>query len=171
MFRLSYIKPEEAEGFVAQVYGSYPKTMGVPAPVTLLSVSPELLRQNQEYLSYFRGHKTLDFELLTAIRLIASSKLCYDYCVGFNSGLLTKAGMTEAQIESLLGDMSDIPFEENEKTLLRLIKKVVDDPKSVGDADVQACRDAGWSDSDILDASFHASRMAVTDRLVAAFGK
>lgn len=171
MFKLNYVSPENAEGSIKDAYSVFPPQVGVPAPIQMSSISPALLINQIESLKYFMNHPNLTFPVLSAIRFMSASELCYEYCTGLNSGMLKKAGMTEEDLDSLLGDMTDLPFEENEILLLKLVKKVIKEPKSVTDSDIEECRKAGWTDSDIYDASYHGSILAVPSRLFSAFKK
>ncbi|MGE4296425.1 MAG: carboxymuconolactone decarboxylase family protein [Desulfovibrionaceae bacterium] len=171
MFKLAYTAPENATGKIKELYDIFPPQIGVPLPMQLLSASPDMLAQRMDVIKYYMNHPELDFPILAAIRLIASTELCFDFCVNLNAGMLQRVGMTGEQVASLLGDMADVPFDAKEVALLKLIQKVVRDPKTVSDADVAACREAGWSDAAILDASGQAASMAVPARLMAAFVK
>lgn len=169
MFKLNYVKPEDAQGKIKETYSIFPPEMGVPVPLQMYSVSPALIQTQIDSLKYFMHHPNLPFPLLAAIRVMSANELCYDYCADLNAGLLQKVGMSESEIESLLGDMSDVPFEENEVALLKLVQKVIKDPKSVSESDVQSCRDVGWTDSDIYDAAYHGCVLAIPSRLFSAF--
>ncbi|WP_291326699.1 hypothetical protein [Desulfovibrio sp. UCD-KL4C] len=171
MFKLDYVTPEKAEGSIKEAYSIFPPQMGIPTQIQMYSVSPALLTNLVSGIKYFASHPKLTFPMLTAIRLMSAHELCYDYCVGLNLKILKLAGMNESEINSLLGDMEEIPFEENEKILLKLVQKVINAPKSVTDSDMQKCREAGWADSDIFDAAYQGSILAVSARLSYAFEK
>jgi len=169
MFTLKTVEPEEAEGVVKDIYGIFPPGVPVPAPMRLLSASPGLMAIQAGALRYYMGHPRLSFQLLAAIRYIASRAYDYPFCVSFNKDLLCRAGMAEDDFASLEADMAEVPFEENETALLAFVKKMVSDPKSVTKADVDALRAAGWADADILDAAGHAASLQAPAMLMKAF--
>lgn len=173
MFKLNYVKPEEATGPVGEAYDLFPPQVGVPEPLQLYSASPHLLASAVNGLSHFMRHSSLEFPVLAAIRFLAAAEFCHDYCATLNEGMLRRAGLEDADLETLTGDLdtdlAGLPYEEHELALLRLVRQVVKAPETVTDADVQACRDAGWTDSDILEASYHAANMQVSNLLMAAF--
>lgn len=171
MFKLKHVKPEEATGAIKKAYDVFPPSMGIPEPLQLMSVSPQLLQAAVGGIRYFMSHPRLEFPLMAAIRLMAATEFCYDYCIKLNAGILQQAGLEQKDLEALCGDLEGLPYEENEITLLRLVQKVVKAPETVTQADVQACRDAGWEESDILEASYHAAYMQLPNRLMTAFHK
>jgi alkylhydroperoxidase family enzyme len=169
MFTLKTVAPEEAQGKVKEVYGIFPPGVPVPAPMLLLSASPDLMGIQAGALKYFMGHPRLSFQVLAAIRYIASRAYDYPFCVSFNKNLLCRAGMSEDDFAALEADMADVPFEENETLLLAFVKKMVADPTSITKTDVDALRAAGWSDADILDAAAHAANLQAPAMLMKAF--
>ena len=73
MFVLKYQQPEEATADVAKIYNIFQqKRTQVPAPLQLMSTSPEMLNLVFSQISYFMHHPTLSFPLLAAIRLLAA---------------------------------------------------------------------------------------------------
>ncbi|OZA13517.1 MAG: hypothetical protein B7X94_02265, partial [Hydrogenophilales bacterium 17-62-8] len=66
-------------------------------------------------------------------------------------------------------DFNDSPLSLKEKTLLGLVLKATRDSTRVDAADLQAARDAGWSDGDILDAVNHGARMVAGDIIINGF--
>ncbi len=171
MFKLSHVAPGNATGEIKHAYDTFPPVLGVPLPAQLFSASPFLLKAQIASMLNLMGNERMEFPVLTAIRFMAASAFGYDYCIRLNGDMLRRGGMDEAQIDALArGDLADLPFEDSELMVLRLVRKVIDDPASITDADVQACRDAGWKDSDILELSALAGFMQVSGRLMAAFG-
>ncbi|MEF2145231.1 MAG: hypothetical protein V3573_07295 [Desulfovibrionaceae bacterium] len=173
MFKLKHIAPTEAQGTVKDVYDAFPPQVGIPEPMQMFSISPGLQHAQMEVLKYYMGHSRLEFPLLAAARYMAASRFGYDYCVDFNAGLLQAAGMLPAQIEMLQseldGNLDDFPFDERELDMLRLVRKVIDRPEEVGDADVAKVRSAGWSDADIFDVCANAAMLQGTGTLFKAF--
>jgi hypothetical protein len=78
---LNTVAESEAQGKIKEGYDMFPGP--VPAPLLLLSVSPALFDRQIGYLQYYRGHKSLSFPLLTAIRFISSDDCGHDFCVDF----------------------------------------------------------------------------------------
>lgn len=160
MFMIDYVTPEKAEGVVAEVYSFFPKTMGVPDSVQIASASPGLLKSQGETIKYFSaGQDELSFHLLAAIRFVAATHFCHDYCVMLNSGMLKSAGLSEAEVNGLKENPS-AGFEEKEAALLAFVAKALDAPASIGQADIETLRELGWSDRAMFDAVAQAGQMA-----------
>lgn len=160
MFIIDTVKPEEAQGGVAEVYGMFPPRVGVPKPLQLFSASPGLLERQAGFLSYFMGHDTLSPALLAAIRFAAARRLGYTPCVELNGRLLCAMGMAEADLDNVAEAPNATPLEPGEAALLDFVNKALDAPESVRRADIDALCEQGWSQADILDALAHGANMA-----------
>lgn len=115
-------------------------------------------------------HPTLSMPLTACIRMLVSQTGHCTYCIDMNAGMLINvAGWTPDQVAATRADFNDSPLSAAEKTLLGLVLKMTRDSSSVTSADLQGARDAGWSDSDILDAANHGARMVAGDILINGF--
>ena len=52
----------------------------------------------------------------------------------------------------MLNDVETAPVSEKDRSLYSFIRKMVDDSTSIGQADVDRVREAGWSDEALYDA-------------------
>ena len=165
------VKPEAATGEVAALYKQMEKTMGrVPTPFQMYSSNPFLLKQQVEYIGSIMAHPTLSMPLTTCIRMLVSKEGDCQYCIGMNAGLLMNmAEWTVDQVSATQADFNNSPLSAKEKTMLALVLKMTHDPHSIGSGDLQKVRDAGWTDSDILDAVNHGARMVAGDILINGF--
>jgi alkylhydroperoxidase family enzyme len=55
-------------------------------------------------------------------------------------------------VQSVLADLESAPISEKDRALYRFVKKMVQDSLSIGEADAEAVRAAGWSDEALYDA-------------------
>lgn len=55
-------------------------------------------------------------------------------------------------VESVLNDVETAPLSDKDRSLYSFIKKMVADSTSIGQADVDRVRKAGWSDEALYDA-------------------
>jgi hypothetical protein len=65
---------------------------------------------------------------------------------------LVNAGLDQDAIHAALDDIAKAPLPEHEKVLLELAVRAVEDPDGIGETDLGADRELGWSDRDIFDA-------------------
>lgn len=168
---LKTVKPEDATGEVAAIYAQMKETMGrVPTSFQLYSTNPTLLRQQWEYIGTILRHPTLSMPLTTSIRMLVSQASDCSYCIDMNAGMLINmAGWTPEQVAATRSDFRNSPLSAKEKSMLGLVLKQTRDAKNVTAADLQTARDAGWSDSEILDAVHHGARMVAGDILISGF--
>jgi len=171
MFILAYQTPAEATDKVAEIYQFFAsKRSPVPAPLQLLSASPDLLRLQFDQISYFAGHQALSFPLLAAIRFLAAQMACYDHCVDLNRLWLGKTGLSAQDLTDLSEGRFVDAFSEAENRLLAVVTKMLRQEK-ISPTEVYQLRDLGWQDSDILDACAQGANLISAAYLFKAFSQ
>ena len=155
------VAPDEADGKVKEVYDFMMKKAGViPKPMAMMSPSPTLLGMMQQGLAYFFQHPHLGFKLLAHIRMLVAYRSDYGYCTQFNGGILQMfAETSDAQLAAVKADPSRADLDEKDKAMLMFVLKAVQTPAAVTPADVDALHALGWTDGDIVDATFHGADM------------
>jgi len=168
---LQTVTPETATGEVAEIYAQIQNAWGhVPTAIQVFSPNPFLLKHQWEYYGSVMQHPTLSMPLTACIRMLVSQGGHCDYCIDMNAGMLINAaGWTPEQVAATRANFNDSPLSGPEKTLLGLVLKMTRDSNSVTSADLQAARDVGWSDGDILDAVNHGARMVAGDIVINGF--
>ncbi|MHB1083730.1 MAG: carboxymuconolactone decarboxylase family protein [Thiobacillus sp.] len=168
---LQTVTPESATGEVAEIYAQIKSAWGnVPTAIQVYSSNPFLLKHQWEYYGSIMQHPSLSMPLTTCIRMLVSQGGNCSYCIDMNAGMLINmAGWTPDQVAATRADFNNSPLSPKEKTLLGLVLKMTRDSNSVSPADLQAARDAGWSDGDILDAVNHGARMVAGDIIINGF--
>jgi AhpD family alkylhydroperoxidase len=170
MSLLKLIEKEEATGRVAEIYESMTNTIGfVPNAFKIFSPSEYVLDKQFSNLGYYLRHKTLGGKLLAFIRLLVSETEQCKYCVGMNSGILLQYGVLPEMLADIKLDPSTAPLEEKEIALLLFILKVVKDSNSIQQPDVDALKNLGWTDADIMDATYHGAIQVGVDKIFNAF--
>ena len=171
MSMLQTVTPESATGEVAEIYAQIQNAWGqVPTAIQAYSANPFLLKQQWEYYGSIMQHPTLTMPLTTCIRMLVSQAGNCTYCIDMNAGMLINmAGWTPDQVAATRTNYLDSPLSLQEKTLLGLVLKMTRDSTSITAADMQTAREAGWSDSDILDAVNHGARMVAGDIIINGF--
>lgn len=168
---LQTVTPESATGEVAEIYAQIKQAWGhVPTAIQAFSANPFLLKHQWEYYSSVMQHPTLTFPLTASIRMLVSQAGNCSYCIDMNAGMLINmAGWTQEQVAATRADFNQSPLSPQEKILLGLVLQATRDSNSVSATDLQVARDAGWSDSDILDAVNHGARMVAADIIINGF--
>ena len=170
MFILDYQKPGQATDGVAEVYAHFLGRSEVPAPLQLLSASPEMLGLQFEQIRYFMAHDRLNFPMLAAIRFLAASQVCFDHCQILNRTWLTKSGLSAQDMDNLSQSVPVEAFSDGENALLRVVRKVLA-KEAVHEKEIESLRGLGWKDSDILDACAQGTATIGVSYLIKAFEK
>ncbi len=141
----------------------------VPSVIKLFGISPFLLEERVNNIGYFMQHPTLSSPLLAMIRLLISKANKCTYCITLNEGMLIEAGFDIEVLRAAQEDPTQAPLDEKNKSLLLLVLKAVNKSHEVNEADMQAVRDLGWTDSDIFDAVNHGATMVAINLVLDTF--
>lgn len=170
MALINLIEKEDATGRVAEIYETMMNTMGfIPNAFKVFSPSEHVLDKQFGNLGYFMRHKTLGGQLLAFIRLLVSEREQCNYCVSMNSGILLQYGVLPDMLAEIKLDPTKAPLEEKELALLLFVLKVVTASNSIQQDDVDKLKELGWSDADILDATYHGTTQVGVDKIFNAF--
>jgi len=165
------IEPQEATGELAKLYDIIESMRGtVGNNAKLFSVSPELLRQQMDFIKFYMNHPTLSMPLLASIRIMISSGEECQFCIDYNTAMLINmADWTFEQVAAMRKNIDEANLSEREIAMLRLAIKAVRNAHGVNADDLNTLREMNWSDSDILEAVNHATRMLATDIIFNTF--
>lgn len=170
MALIKLVEKEEATGKVAEIYDTMMNTVGyIPNAFKVFSASEMVLNQQFNNLGFFFRHPNLGGKLLAFIRLLVSEKEECAYCVGVNAGILLQYGVLPEMIAEIKADPTKAPLEEKDKELLLFVLKVARYSNSIEQADVDKLRNLGWSDKEILEATYHGTTQIAADKIFNAF--
>jgi AhpD family alkylhydroperoxidase len=170
MSLIRLVEKEEATGRVAEIYDTMINTMGfIPNAFKVFSPSEHVLSNQFGNLGYFMRHKTLGGKMLAFIRLLVSEQEQCRYCVGMNSGILLQYGVLPESLAEIKQEPSKAPLDEKELALLLFVLKVVKDSNSVEQGDVDKLKGLGWTEADIMDATYHGTTQVGVDKIFNAF--
>ncbi|MBK7028747.1 MAG: hypothetical protein IPH45_05885 [Bacteroidales bacterium] len=170
MALIQLIDKEEASGRVAEIYESMLNTMGfIPNAFKVFSPSAHVLENQYKNLGYFMRHKSLGGKLLAFIRYLVSEQEQCKYCVGMNSGILLQYGVLPDDLAAIRENPSLAPLEQKELQLLLFVLKVIRNSNSIVQEDVDALKELGWSDADIVEATYHGTTQVGVDKIFNAF--
>jgi uncharacterized peroxidase-related enzyme len=161
---------DNATGRVAEIYETMINTMGfIPNAFRVYSSSEHVLDMQFKNLGYFMRHQTLSGKLLAFIRLLVSEQESCAYCIGVNTGILFQYGVLPEVVAEVRQDPAKAPLEPKELAMLNFVLKMVKDAGSINEDDMNSLRNLGWTDRDILDASYHGSTQVAADKIFNAF--
>jgi len=141
----------------------------IPDGLRLFSLSPTLLETFFTNIGYFRSGTNLSPVLTTMIRYLVSSKAECHFCIDLNEGFLDQMGVDLDTARASLADITKAPVADNERILLDIALRTINDPDSVNQNDIDEAHAQGWSDHDIFDASAQASNNRAFNYLLRTF--
>lgn len=170
MALIQTVTPDQADGPVAQIYQEIQQAIGfVPNALQVYSANPMVLSQQWVLLQHFLAHPTLSSSLLAMTRLLIAQRQECAYCVSLNTSILMQmAGLSAEQVAALRATPSEAPLDEKDKAMLLYVVDAMNAEQGVDASRLQALRDLGWSELDVLDALTHGARMMATDRVISA---
>lgn len=94
------------------------------------------------------GKSTLSAALREQIALTVAGANACNYCASAHTAIGKKAGVSDAELPiNLQGKSND----KKTQAALTFAKKIVDSKGNVNDSDVQAVKDAGFTDAEVLE--------------------
>ena len=171
MALLHTVAAEEATGKVKEVYDQLMKTARViPRPMQMMSVSPDLLAIQVQFLNHYYRHPTLGFALLAHIRLLVSHHFNYSYCVDFNTSLLQMlTDISDEQLDAVKAEPANAPLDEKDKAMLLFVLRCVTTPDTTEQINIDSLKEMGWTEKDIFEATQHGADMLRHGTLFKAF--
>ena len=152
---IDLVPPEEAEGERQALYGELERVRG-PGRVSNLfraySAFPALGMANFRRLVVLltQGRLSVKFKegVMTAL---AEVNRC-DYCVSFHATAMRNAGASDEEVQAALSfDPEKMGLSEMEQALFEFAMKANGDPHGTTRSDVDACKQAGADDCDIIE--------------------
>ena len=103
--------------------------------------------------AYLLAETELPYSTKERIALLISLENHCDMCVDVHKGIAKMLGMSEEQINEVLGGIDNIQCEASEKTLLKFcVRAAKKDNYKMLQSDIEAVKAAGYSDTQIIEA-------------------
>ncbi|WP_091227915.1 carboxymuconolactone decarboxylase family protein [Microbacterium sp. 3J1] len=142
------IDRDATTGTVKEQLDQITSTFGVvPAMFRAVANSPAALTSMWGSFGAF-GSGTLGAALGEQIAVAVANRNSCEYCLAAHTALGKKAGLSRDTLAAAQDGESDDP---KTAALLEFALKLVDDRGQLGPADVQAVREFGWSDDEIVE--------------------
>lgn len=162
--------PHGEEARVDAVFDAIQKYIGfVPDALRLYSFSPPLLESYVGNISYLNSGERLSPALMAMIRYLVSSEAKCNFCIDMNEGILSNMGVDLGAVRAARGNLDQAPLNDKEKVLLKLAVKAVQQPDSIGEADIQEAKKHGWSERDIFEVVVQAANMRSLNYVLRTF--
>jgi len=148
---LDYVDPESAEGKAAQLLERDAEYYGVPSLFArALTNNPEVFEARTDYHNRIVLEGDVEDRIGELIYLAVSATNECEYCTASHREVLLEyVGLPDEEVEALTGGDLDY-FDEHERAVLEFATQVARDPKRVAEDHVDALREAGYDDAQIV---------------------
>ena len=166
MPRITPINPDNAQGKAKDLLGAVQQAMGAtPNIFTTMANAPAAL-EGLLGLNGALASGALSPQLREKIALVTAGQNGCDYCASAHTYLGNKAGIEADELASNLKGQS---FEAKDNAALTFASQLIESRGRVTESDVQAVRDAGFNDEDIIEILAHVALNTFTNYFNEAF--
>lgn len=173
---INWIDEADAEGEVARGYEMYfekrPDRKKVAEIIKCFSHRPEFMQQVMDFswkLHFCDGHLSERVKEMIAT-LVSGQNRC-PYCMHSHAFFLSAQGAADNAVGAIgRGEIDKAEITDAERALLRFAKKLTHESYRNTPEEVQALRDAGWSEPQIAEAVYITAMFAFFNRVANGFG-
>ncbi|MFA6954443.1 MAG: carboxymuconolactone decarboxylase family protein [Thermoanaerobaculia bacterium] len=160
MSRISSVNPNEASGEAKQLLDAVQAKLGVtPNFIKVLANSPKSLAAYLNFSSSL-SEGILDAKTQERLALATAEQNGCQYCVSAHTAIGKKAGLDNAEIEAARKGTSE---DARADAALKFSRALIDSRGEVTTAEVEAARQAGLSDGEIVEVISHTALNILTN--------
>lgn len=165
------IREEDATGRVAEIYRAQKQQIGfVMTTAQCLTARPDLLPIYTDFVEKIRGSFSLGPAAWRLITLIAAKHVPSTYCsYVYGQQLIADLG-SKAKVMEVQRDFRSAGLPARDVAMLSYAEKVVTDASRIIQNDIDALRQAGFSDREICDIALCAAFRCFCSRMFEALG-
>ena len=170
--RLRVPADDEVPAEVRELWARPLEKLGfVPNVLRVFALRPaHLLAWWAYYDELLRGESGLTKAQREMIAVVVSATNRCHYCVVSHSAALRKLTEDPELVDQLATGYKYAPLAERDRIMLDFAVKLTEASDRCGDEDVEALREAGWSDEEIMDIAEVAAMFNFTNRLASGLG-
>jgi len=143
----------------------------VPNVLRLYALRPShLLRWNEHYEELMKGESGLSKAEREMIAVVVSVANECRYCIAAHSAALRKLTKDPALADAIAADHATAAIEPRSRAMLDYARKLTLRPTEMAEADVDALRDTGWTDADVMDIAEVTGMFNLTNRMASGLG-
>jgi uncharacterized peroxidase-related enzyme len=164
--------PDDVPDEVRELWALPLEKLGfVPNVLRAYSIRPRhLVLWNVLYDELMRGESGLTKAQREMIAVVVSTTNRCHYCIVSHSAALRKLTGDPLLVEQLATNRAYAKVDPKERAMLDFAVKLTESSSTCTEADVQALRDAGWTDEDVMDIAEVAAMFNFTNRLASGLG-
>jgi uncharacterized peroxidase-related enzyme len=163
---------DEAPPAVAKLFDKASEKLGfIPNVLRVYALRPRHLELwDAFYDELMRGESGLTKPQREMIAVVVSTVNRCHYCMVSHGAALRKLTGDPILVEQLRTNYKYAELEPRERAMLDFALKLTEQSSSCSEDDVEALREAGWSDEDIMDIAQVAAMFNFTNRLASGLG-
>ena len=163
---------DEAPSGVAKLFDKASERLGfIPNVLRVYALRPRHLELwDAFYDDLMRGESGLTRPQREMIAVVVSTVNRCHYCMVSHAAALRKLTGDPVLAEQLRTNYKYAELEPRERAMLDFAVKLTEQSSSCSEDDVEALREAGWSDEDIMDIAQVAAMFNFTNRLASGLG-
>ncbi len=169
---IEMIDEADASGELKEIYDEIVESRGKLSNIMRIhSLSPPTMQAHMDlYLKIMFGKSKLrraDRELIATV--VSGANGCA-YCVNHHAEALNHYWKDAARVSQVAKDFREVELTSKQRQMLEYASKLTRSPDAISEADVDALREAGFSDKDILDINLITSYFNFVNRIAAGLG-
>ena len=154
------VSESEADGRVDELYrsirvereGELDEDLGLNKLWLLLGNDPDLLEIVWDHMHHMYHSGEIPFEFKSKISLVVASVMECEGCRFFHESALENLGVDESNVEDLMElEIRETGFSPTEAVVLKFAQKAAENPHSLTDEDLEALRELGFSEAELLE--------------------
>jgi uncharacterized peroxidase-related enzyme len=168
-----HVPPEdEVADEVKELWAKPLEKLGfVPNVLRVFALRPaHLLAWWAYYDELLRGESGLTKAQREMIAVVVSATNRCHYCIVSHTAALRKLTEDPELVDQLATGYKYAPLDDRDRAMLDFAVKLTEESDRCGDEDVDALREAGWNDEEIMDIAQVAAMFNFTNRLASGLG-
>jgi uncharacterized peroxidase-related enzyme len=173
--RLTWLRVPDPAELPAEVHALWEPSLDklgfVPNVLRLYALRPShLVAWTAHYDELMKGDSGLTKAEREMIAVVVSVTNDCAYCIAAHSAALRKLTKDPALSDTIAADHRSAAIPERMRAALDYAVKLTRDPTQMTQEDVQALRDAGWTDEDVMDIAEVTGMFNMSNRMASGLG-
>lgn len=166
------ISPDDASGQLKQIYADLIARRGKLSNImSVQSLNPDAMQRHLDlYMSLMFGKSKLSRPDREAIAVVVSAANNCAYCVSHHAEALARYEKDQQDINALIQGLSFRDRDDRRSRMLSYAVKLTLEPGEVRESDIDALREAGLSDEEILDTNMIVAYFNFVNRIALGLG-
>jgi uncharacterized peroxidase-related enzyme len=168
---VSETEETQADSHLREIYRNIEKNFGfVPHYFKALGAMPKAIEGQLQLSAAVMGEGALPTIVKEQIGVVVSGINASSYCMFIHMELLQRFGMDKTQARMLTNDYESATVEPKVKALFRFADKLTRKPFDIDDEDIEALKNAGWTEAAVRETVLTVSYFNYVNRVSLGLG-